>query len=77
MSYNYAWLLSASYVDLSLTNAIFQVSVAAWTQQSSNRAVQGIGLCMQRAVVFRGQVKRNIMGTLAKPARSFKYVKGF
>ena len=28
MSYNYAWLLSASYVDLSLTNAIFQVSVA-------------------------------------------------
>ena len=27
MGYNYAWLLSASYVDLSLTNAIFQLSV--------------------------------------------------
>ena len=27
MGYNYAWLLSASYVELSLTNAIFQLSV--------------------------------------------------
>lgn len=28
MGYNYAWLLSTSYVELSLTNAIFQLSVA-------------------------------------------------
>ncbi|CAK9050815.1 unnamed protein product [Durusdinium trenchii] len=28
MGYNYAWLLSATYVDLRLTNAVFQVSVA-------------------------------------------------
>lgn len=27
MGYNYAWLLSATYVDLRLTNAVFQVSV--------------------------------------------------
>ncbi|CAE7434055.1 Scn10a [Symbiodinium natans] len=28
MGYNYAWLLSASFIDLRLTNAVFQVSVA-------------------------------------------------
>ncbi|OLP88941.1 Sodium channel protein type 10 subunit alpha [Symbiodinium microadriaticum] len=28
MGYNYAWLLSASFIDLRLTNAVFQVSTA-------------------------------------------------
>ena len=29
MGYNYAWLLSASFIDLRLTNAVFQVSTAS------------------------------------------------
>ena len=28
MGYNYAWLMSASFIDLRLTNAVFQLSVA-------------------------------------------------
>ena len=35
MGYNYAWLMSASFIDLRLTNAMFQVSVAPWIQKAS------------------------------------------
>ena len=31
MGYNYAWLLSTSFIDLRLTNAVFQVSTATRT----------------------------------------------